>query len=300
MNNYYLRSPLHYVGGKEKLMPQIAYYLPPNIERLIEPFVGGGSVFMNVEAEEYLLNDLNKWIIKIHQMLNSYCGREDEFYEKIFSLIRHYGLSFDCNGMSSGLGRGHRSSEEIKNHNSDGYYRMRKDFNDGGMQDTMLLYLLLIYAFNQMTRFNKKGKFNLPVGNIDFNDNAFKALNDYFVQSGRKHPQWNNQDFRTFLNGIDYSKNDLVYLDPPYLITSSEYNKMWNEKCEYDLINVMDGLDRKGVRFAVSNVITYGDRRNDIFGKWAAKYNIHTINSHYKSYRDNSKKKKQEVLVTNY
>ena len=71
MNNYYLRSPLHYVGGKEKLMPQIACYLPANIKRLIEPFVGGGSVFMNVEAEEYLLNDLNKWIIKIHQMLNS-------------------------------------------------------------------------------------------------------------------------------------------------------------------------------------------------------------------------------------
>lgn len=300
MNNYYLRSPLHYVGGKEKLMPQIACYLPANIERLIEPFVGGGSVFMNVEAEKYLLNDLNKWIIKIHQMLNSYCGREDEFYEKIFSLISHYCLSFDCNGMSSRLDRGHRSSEEIKNHNSDGYYRLRKDFNDGGMQDTMLLYLLLIYGFNQMTRFNKKGKFNLPVGNLDFNDNAFKALNDYFVQSGRKHPQWNNQDFRTFLNTIDYGKDDLVYLDPPYLITSCEYNKMWNEESEYDLINVMDGLNRKGVRFAVSNVITYRDRRNDIFGEWASRYNIYPIVSYYKNYHDNSKKKIQEVLVTNY
>ena len=300
MNNYYLRSPLFYVGGKEKLMPQIACYLPANIKRLIEPFVGGGSVFMNVEAEEYLLNDLNKWIIKIHQMLNSYCGREDEFFEKIFSLISHYCLSFDCNGMSSGLSRGNRSSEEIKNHNSDGYYRMRKDFNDGGMQDTMLLYLLLIYGFNHMTRFNKKGKFNLPVGNLDFNDNAFKALNDYFNQSGRKHPQWNNQDFMTFLNGIDYGKNDLVYLDPPYLITSSEYNKMWNEESERHLIIMLDDLDKRGVSFAVSNVITYCGRRNDIFGEWASQYNIHPINSHYKSYRDNSKKKKQEVLVTNY
>ena len=75
---------------------------------------------------------------------------------------------------------------------------------------------------------------------------------------------------------------------------------MWNEESEYDLINVMDGLNRKGVRFAVSNVITYRDRRNDIFGEWASQYNIHPINSHYKSYRDNSKKKKQEVLVTNY
>ena len=84
-------------------MPQIACYLPTDIERLIEPFVGGGSVFMNVEARDYLLNDLNESIIRIHQMLNSYCGREEEFFEKIFSLIRHYGLTFACNGMISGL-----------------------------------------------------------------------------------------------------------------------------------------------------------------------------------------------------
>ena len=300
MKKHFLRSPLFYVGGKDKLMPQIACYLPANIGRLIEPFVGGGSVFMNVEAEEYLLNDLNEWIIKIHQMLNSYCGRENEFFEKIFSLISHYCLSFNCNGMSYGLNRGGRTPEEIKKFNSDGYYRMRKDFNDGGMQDTMLLYLLLIYGFNHMTRFNKKGKWNLPVGNLDLNENAFKALNDYFNQSGRKHPQWNNQDFMTFLNGIDYSKNDLVYLDPPYLITSSEYNKMWNEESEKNLISVMDVLNKRGVRFAVSNVITYCGRRNDIFGEWAAKYNIHTIKSNYINYHDNSKKAFLEVLVTNY
>ena len=233
-------------------------------------------------------------------MLNSYCGREEEFFEKIFSLIRHYGLSFDCNGMSSGLERGCRSSIEIKKFNSAGYYRMRKDFNDGGMQDTMMLYLLLIYGFNRMTRFNKKGEFNLPVGNLDFNDNTFMALNDYFCQSEIKHPQWHNQDFMTFLNGIDYGKNDLVYLDPPYLITSCEYNKMWNEEYERNLIACMDHLDKRGVRFAVSNVIIYRDRRNEIFGKWASQYNIHQIHSNYKNYHDNSKKKIQEVLVTNY
>ena len=300
MKNKYVSSPLFYVGGKEKLMSQIACYLPTDIERLIEPFVGGGSVFMNVEAREYLLNDLNKSIIKIHLMLNSYCGREEEFFEKIFSLIRHYDLSFDCNGMSSGLDKGCRSSIEIKNYNSAGYYRMRKDFNDGGMQDTMMLYLLLIYGFNRMTRFNKKGKFNLPVGNLDFNDNTFMALNDYFCQSEIKHPQWHNQDFMTFLNGIDYEKNDLVYLDPPYLITSCEYNKMWNEEYERNLIACMDHLDKRGVRFAVSNVIIYRDRRNEIFGKWASQYNIHQIHSNYKNYHDNSKKKIHEVLVTNY
>ena len=76
------------MGDKSKLFDQIRGHLPVGIDRLIEPFAGGGSMFMNVEAGEYLLNDLSKWIIKMHQMLNSYRGRKEEFYEGICKLIR--------------------------------------------------------------------------------------------------------------------------------------------------------------------------------------------------------------------
>ena len=49
------RSPLFYVGDKYKLIKEIRTHFPPAIKRFIEPFVGGGSVFLNVEAEKYLL-----------------------------------------------------------------------------------------------------------------------------------------------------------------------------------------------------------------------------------------------------
>ena len=164
----------------------------------------------------------------------------------------------------------------------------------------MLLYLLIIYGFNHMIRFNKKGEFNLPVGNLDFNENVYNALNDYFAQTETKQPQWHSQDYSAFLAEIEFRKDDLVYLDPPYLISSSEYNKMWNEECERNLIREMDRLDAMGVRFAVSNAITYRGKKNDIFGEWAKKYNIHPISSNYISYWDNSRKESGEVLVTNY
>ena len=54
-----------YVGDKYKLINEIKKYFPKNIDRFIEPFVGGGSVFMNVEANEYLLNDIDTNIIEI-------------------------------------------------------------------------------------------------------------------------------------------------------------------------------------------------------------------------------------------
>ena len=75
---------------------------------------------------------------------------------------------------------------------------------------------------------------------------------------------------------------------------------MWNEECERNLIREMDRLDAMGVRFAVSNAITYRGKKNDIFGEWAKKYNIHPISSNYISYWDNTRKESGEVLVTNY
>ena len=296
MKDRIVRSPLFYVGDKRKLMSQIMTYFPNHIDRLIEPFVGGGSVFMNVDADGFLLNDLNHIVIQIHSMLSSYCDRKDDFFREVFSLINKYGLT----SRFLGIPQEHGKSSDCKDVNREAYNRMKTDFNSGGRKDGMLLYLLIIYGFNHMIRFNKKGEFNLPVGNLDFNENVYNALNDYFVQTETKQPQWHSQDYSAFLAEIEFRKDDLVYLDPPYLISSSEYNKMWNEECERNLIREMDRLDAMGVRFAVSNAITYRGKKNDIFGDWAKKYNIHPISSNYISYWDNSRKESGEVLVTNY
>ena len=296
MKKRIVRSPLFYVGDKRKLMSQIMTYFPNHIDRLIEPFVGGGSVFMNVDADGFLLNDLNYIVIQIHSMLSSYCDRKDDFFREVFSLINKYGLT----SRFLGIPQEHGKSSDCKDANREAYNRMKIDFNSGGKKDIMLLYLLIIYGFNHMIRFNKKGDFNLPVGNLDFNENVYNALNDYFAQTETKQPQWHSQDYSAFLAEIDFRKDDLVYLDPPYLISSSEYNKMWNEECERNLIKEMDRLDAMGVRFAVSNAITYRGKKNDIFGDWAKKYNIHPISSNYISYWDNSRKESGEVLVTNY
>lgn len=296
MKKRIVRSPLFYVGDKRKLMSQIMTYFPNHIDRLIEPFVGGGSVFMNVDADGFLLNDLNYIVIQIHSMLSSYCDRKDDFFREVFSLINKYGLT----SRFLGIPQEHGKSSDCKDVNREAYNRMKIDFNSGGKKDIMLLYLLIIYGFNHMIRFNKKGDFNLPVGNLDFNENVYNALNDYFAQTETKQPQWHSQDYSAFLAEIDFRKDDLVYLDPPYLISSSEYNKMWNEECERNLIKEMDRLDAMGVRFAVSNAITYRGKKNDIFGEWAKKYNIHPISSNYISYWDNTRKESGEVLVTNY
>ena len=163
-----------------------------------------------------------------------------------------------------------------------------------------LLYLLLIYGFNHMLRFNGKGVFNLPVGNVDFNHNVSEALTDYFHLLSQKQVIWHNEDYRNFLSNISFENDDLVYLDPPYLITFSEYNKLWNEDTERDLLRILDNLNVLGIRFAISNVTHYRGRTNTLFLEWSEQYHSHSIKSNYISFNDNSIKKFSEVLVTNY
>ena len=53
MNNKIKRSPLFYVGDKYKLMKQLVNLFPKEVNNFYEPFVGGGTVFLNIEAKKY-------------------------------------------------------------------------------------------------------------------------------------------------------------------------------------------------------------------------------------------------------
>lgn len=301
MKNGIARSPLFYVGDKYKLVREIRTHFPAHINRLIEPFVGGGSVMMNVNADGYLLNDINSYVINLHLMLQGYIGRESEFINDLYALIDNYGLSLSL--RSDVVPKDMKVANPktyYARYNKAGYQRMKADFINGGQQDMQRLYLLLIYGFNHMLRFNGKGLFNLPVGNVDFNQNVQDALTDYFQLLSQKRSEWHNEDYRQFLGNIDYQPEDLVYLDPPYLITFSEYNKLWNEDIERDLLALLNNLNERGVNFAISNVTHYRGRTNTLFLEWSAQYHTYSIKSNYISFNDNSIKQFSEVLVTNY
>ncbi len=75
MKNGIARSPLFYVGDKYKLIREIKTHFPNNINRFIEPFVGGGSVMMNVDANCFILNDINGFV-----QSNGYVSMEAEHF----------------------------------------------------------------------------------------------------------------------------------------------------------------------------------------------------------------------------
>jgi len=295
------RSPLFYVGDKYKLIAEIKTHFPQHIRKLVEPFVGGGSVFMNVDADEYYLNDIDSNVIAIHNMLCSYSQEPGKFFRYVDSVVAKYKLS--CSYKKDIVPQ-ELKTEFVKTYfarfNKVGYEKMRDDYNKSSRRSVQLLYILLIYGFNRMLRFNAAGNFNLPVGNVDFNQNTIDALNNYFQLVQQKKLNWFNQDFETFVNGLELNSDDVVYLDPPYLITFSEYNKLWNDDTEKRMLNMLDVLNARGIKFAVSNVTHYRGKVNQLFLDWSQQYHTHLIKSNYISYHDNKTKASKEVLITNY
>jgi len=295
------RSPLFYVGDKYKLMKEISKYFPKNIERFIEPFTGGGTVFLNIDAKKYLLNDIDHNIVNIHKYLISQSKNHNEFFNNLIKIIKKFNLSrsFIEDVVPQDLKKEWKKTYYAK-FNKIGYKELKDTYNNSKNKDYLLLYLLLIYGFNRMLRFNSNNEFNIPVGNVDFNKNVEKALIEYFDFVKNKEIAIFKKDFSEFLNELTYKKGDFIYLDPPYLISFSEYNKLWNESNEKKLLGLLDELNNKGVKFAISNIILHKGKENKIFMDWMKKYKVYKIKSNYISYHDNGIKKIEEVLVVNY
>lgn len=300
-NEKTIRSPFFYVGDKYKLMPQLKQRMPENIQQYIEPFVGGGSSFLNAKGDLYLLNDIDFYVIELHRQIGRYTGRAEELFQELFEIIDFYGLSCSY--------RGKCVPDEMKRkyvktyysmYNKEAYLRMRKDFN-ANKNDFLKLYLLLIYGFNHMLRFNGKGDFNLPVGNVDFNGNVYQALHDYLKFTGEHEIRFFNMDYISFLEKITFEKNSYVFLDPPYLISMSEYNKLWNEEKEDELCEYLDALSDRNIKFGITNLITHKGRTNKRFLDWSKKYHAYDVESNYISFNDNTiKADSKEVFVTNF
>ena len=277
-------------------------YFPTQINTYVEPFVGGGSVFLNVNAQKFVLNDIDKNMIKLHNYLCTCSSCPDIFFEQITNRILELGLSrsFMEDVVSSDLKSEYPKTYYAK-YNKESYARLRYEYNKN-KENVLDLYLLLIYGFNRILRFNSKGDFNLPVGNVDFNKNVVNALETYFKNVCSKTIHFFNFDYKEFVNLLTYKEDDFIYLDPPYLITFSEYNKLWNEDKERELIELLDELTRNKVKWAISNLVADYNKgtHNEIFDNWMQKYNGHEINSYYISFNNNKVRPTREVLVTNY
>ena len=299
-----ISSPFNYTGGKYKLLEQLQKLFKEE-EIFLDIFTGGGNVGINSKSSKIIFNDVNSKIISLIEYIKN--TDIEELLKKIDDIIVDYGLSntmlygyeyYSCN-----------SSEGLANCNKKAFLKLREDYNkklNKGIEDYSLLYVLIVFSFNNQVRFNSKGEFNLPVGKRDFNSKMRNKLILFSKKLKEKDIEFYSKDFRDIdINKI--SKNTFIYCDPPYLITTAGYNenRMWTDKEEKDLLNFLKELDKKGLKFALSNVLESKNKENKILKDWISENNFY-CNYLKKDYSNSNYQRKAkdsvsvEVLVTNY
>lgn len=291
----YVKSPMNYTGGKYKLLHQIEPLFPEDINLFVDLFTGGGNIAVNVKANKIVANDCEENIIGIYKTFQGY-DNVDELIGQIEEIIKTYGLTID---------------------DTEAYNKFRKDYNYlrtsqgdysplSSYNINILLYVLICYSFNHQYRFNSKGEFNMPFGKerSQWNENMKNNLIQFHQRIKEKDIVFLNKDFRQ-LKVDKLGNDDFVYCDPPYLITCATYNEKdgWNQECEEDLLKLLDELDTKKIKFALSNVLYSKGKTNDLLIEWSKKYTVHHLDYTYQNCNYHTKdktNKSDEVLITNY
>lgn len=165
---------LKWAGGKYTQLADLFVHIPAG-KRLIEPFVGGGSVFLNSDKHaDFLLADVNPDLINLYQMLALVPDAVENHARWIFEHMGH----------------------------PDGYELIRKEFNAQTLDTTerasAFLYLNR-HCYNGLMRYNLAHQFNVGWGKYKapyFPFNELKAFADMahncvFMTSGfRRTIDW--------------------------------------------------------------------------------------------------------------
>lgn len=207
---------LKWAGGKTQLLPELRKHIPDQFNRYIEPMMGAGAMFFDLQPKHAILADSNE------ELVNAYIVVRDSV-EELISKLKHF-----------------KNDEKI-------YYEIRSQDPLGlspVYRAARLIYLNKT-CFNGLYRVNKQGQFNVPFGHrknptICDADNlraASQALTGVKVLLG---------DYLKTLKK-NAQPGDFIFLDPPYHPVSNYADfKRYTKEFFYeeDHVSLRDEVDR--------------------------------------------------------
>lgn len=179
---------LRYAGSKRRLLSYIKEYLqPPNSipRRYIDPFVGGGGVFLSLDFNKALLSDINRELMDLYRAI-----KQDPV--RVWSIFESYPST------------------------KHDYYTIRNDTKVSQLdliaRAARTLYLNRT-CFRGWWRYNAQGQFNVGYGG---QGRRWAITKDDLITVSRKLANVTLQD-GDFENIINSSQSgDFVFSDPPY------------------------------------------------------------------------------------
>ena len=231
------KSFLKWAGGKYRLLDKILPCLP-NGNRLIEPFVGSGAVFLNTDYQHYLLNDVNNDLITLYKILIKQPATFITYAQSFFT---------------------------VKNNTAQHYYQLRQKFNLSldPMERSALFIYLNRHGYNGLCRYNLKGEFNVPFG--QYKKPHFPEIQLLAFVTKAKHAKFTQQPFEKIM--LQAKVGDIVYCDPPYVPLSTSANftqysmRKFTQQDQEHLAELAITLASQNIPVIISNHNTQFTRR---------------------------------------
>ncbi len=224
-----MRPFLKWAGGKYRIIDRIKATIP-NGTRLVEPFVGSGTLFLNTEFDQYLLADINNDLINLYKIIQKEGLDFIDYSEEFFS---------------------HENNTKEK------FYTHRNLFNTTDelrLKSALFLYLNR-HCFNGLCRYNSKGEFNVPFGRYKKPYFPRKEMSYFFEKS--QNAEFVCTDFEELM--ISLTVGDVVYCDPPYVPLSETANfasysaSKFNFTHQIRLARIAEELAEKNIPVLISN-----------------------------------------------
>lgn len=276
-----MKPLLKWAGGKRHIARELEASFPVgwNSGTYIEPFIGGGAMFLHLNPNNALIADLNKRLVGFYTHIQ-------KNVDDVFNGISEIANVFENAPL-----------EEKK----DLYLNFRTRFNASGvdtLDSAVLLYSINKLCFNGLYRENSKGGFNVPFGQ---KKNFPPLIKDDFEEVSRllEHTEILNSDFEGTIARA--KRGDFVYLDPPYIpidITASftsYHSEGFGVADQQRLAKAMLELGKSGVKAMCSNSDTPLTR--EIYSQ----LNVATIQApRMVSAKASGRGSVSELVITNY
>jgi DNA adenine methylase len=192
-----MKPLLKWAGGKRQIAEELFSCFPEDwgSHTFIEPFIGGGAMFLHLNPKKAIIADLNKRLVNFYIHIKN---SPDEVEAGVLDLAKRFDAEPD--------------GEKKKF-----FLDLRSSFNHSdteSLQSAIHLYALNKLCFNGLYRENSKGFFNVPFGQKkkfpELEIGVFRNASDLLQKA-----EILNADFETTIAKAE--EGDFIYLDPPYI-----------------------------------------------------------------------------------
>lgn len=197
---------IKWAGGKEKELPIILKNLPSNFDRYVEPFVGGGAVYLNINCTNSVINDKSDELMLLYKMIKKH---DKAFFDSLNEINKNW-----------------ISLQQLVEVNSD---ELLKIYNNVKQNDNCTNELVEIFVEKHSKELNKLLEEDFDINLYNFIKEIKKNLISKLNRMKKIELERNEMNISDIMSNIECAFKSAYYMYFRYLYNNKKKLKLSDE-----------------------------------------------------------------------